>query len=68
MFASLQQYFYILVTFIRIYVSSFQTAAGKEDNIQLFACIYEASMIERKAGEKNVSFEMTIGMCSILGT
>jgi len=37
------------------------TAAGKEDNFQLYACIYEASMIERKAGEKNVQFEMTIG-------
>ncbi|XP_065062327.1 otoferlin-like isoform X2 [Rhopilema esculentum] len=37
------------------------TAAGKEDNFQLFACIYEANMIERKAGEKNVQFEMTIG-------
>lgn len=39
----------------------FQTAAGKEEQFQLFACLYEASMIDRKVGDKNIQFEMTIG-------
>lgn len=39
----------------------FQTAAGKEDQFQLFACFYEASMIERKVGDKMIQFEMSIG-------
>ena len=38
-----------------------QTAAGKEEQFQLFACLYEASMIDRKVGDKNIQFEMTIG-------
>ncbi|XP_068680920.1 otoferlin-like isoform X4 [Montipora foliosa] len=37
------------------------TAAGKEDYFQLFACFYEASMIERKVGDKMIQFEMSIG-------
>ncbi|XP_020629755.1 otoferlin-like isoform X2 [Orbicella faveolata] len=37
------------------------TAAGKEDQFQLFACFYEASMIERKVGDKMIQFEMSIG-------
>ncbi|KAK2574260.1 Fer-1-like protein 4 [Acropora cervicornis] len=37
------------------------TAAGKEDHFQLFACLYEASMIERKVGDKMIQFEMSIG-------
>lgn len=40
---------------------TFQTAAGKEEQFQLFACLYEASMIDRKVGDKNIQFEMTIG-------
>lgn len=40
----------------------FQTAAGKEDQFQLYACFYEASMIERKVGDKMIQFEMSIGM------
>ena len=40
---------------------SLQTAAGKEDQFQLFACFYEASMIERKVGDKMIQFEMSIG-------
>lgn len=43
----------------------FQTAAGKEDQFQLFACFYEASMIERKVGDKMIQFEMSIGRCKI---
>lgn len=42
-----------------------QTAAGKEDQFQLFACFYEASMIERKVGDKMIQFEMSIGRCKI---
>ncbi|XP_046857902.1 otoferlin-like isoform X2 [Xenia sp. Carnegie-2017] len=38
-----------------------ETAAGKEEQFQLFACLYEASMIDRKVGDKNIQFEMTIG-------
>ncbi|CAB4005702.1 otoferlin-like isoform X4 [Paramuricea clavata] len=38
-----------------------ETAAGKEEQFQLFACLYEASMIDRKVGDKNMQFEMTIG-------
>ncbi|KAK3744957.1 hypothetical protein QZH41_000287 [Actinostola sp. cb2023] len=37
------------------------TAAGKEEHFQLFACFYEASMIDRKAGDKMINFEMSIG-------
>ncbi|XP_048582007.1 otoferlin isoform X3 [Nematostella vectensis] len=37
------------------------TAAGKDEQFQLFACFYEASMIDRKVGDKMVSFEMSIG-------
>lgn len=40
----------------------FQTAAGKEDQFQLYACFYEASMIERKVGDKMIQFEMSIGI------
>lgn len=39
----------------------FQTAAGKEEHFQLFACFYEASMIDRKCGDKMINFEMSIG-------
>lgn len=39
----------------------FQTASGKEEQFQLFACLYEASMIDRKVGDKSIQFEMTIG-------
>lgn len=48
-----------------LFITILKTAAGKEDNFQLFACIYEASMIERKAGEKNVQFEMSIGLSDL---
>lgn len=34
---------------------------GKEENFQLFCCIYEASMINRKAASKPIQFEMNIG-------
>ncbi|XP_031569345.1 otoferlin-like [Actinia tenebrosa] len=37
------------------------TAAGKEEHFQLFACFYEASMIDRKCGDKMIGFEMSIG-------
>ncbi|KXJ13200.1 Otoferlin [Exaiptasia diaphana] len=37
------------------------TAAGKEEHFQVFACFYEASMIDRKCGDKMINFEMSIG-------
>ena len=33
----------------------------KDKNFQLFSCFYEASMIDKKAGERPIQFEMSIG-------
>ena len=38
-----------------------QTASGKEEVFQLFACIHEANMIERKTADRPIQFEMSIG-------
>ena len=42
----------------------FQTASGKEEVFQLFACIHDANMIERKTADRTIQFEMSIGKWS----
>ena len=43
-----------------------QDASGKWESFQLFCCIHEASMIDRKTASKPIQFEMNIGkhMCN----
>ena len=36
-------------------------SGGKEDTFQLFCCIYEATLIDRKTAKKPIRFEMNIG-------
>ena len=36
-------------------------AGGKEDTFQLFCCIFEATLIDRKTAKKPIRFEMNIG-------
>ena len=38
-----------------------QNAAGKLDEFFLFGCFMEASMIDRRLGEKPVHFEISMG-------
>ena len=40
---------------------SLQSAAGRQDEYFLYGCFLEASMIERKVGDKPVHFEISIG-------
>lgn len=37
------------------------TASGKEETFQLFACIHDANMIERRTADRTIQFEMSIG-------
>ncbi|XP_066930260.1 otoferlin-like isoform X4 [Clytia hemisphaerica] len=37
------------------------TASGKEEVFQLYACIHAANMIERKTADRPIQFEMSIG-------
>lgn len=39
-----------------------QNATGRYEEYFLFGCLLEASMIERKIGDKPVHFEMSVGM------
>ena len=43
-------------------ILTFCTFQPKEKDFQLFGCFYEASMIDRRVGEKPVQFELSIGM------
>ena len=38
-----------------------QSAGGRQDEYFLYGCFLEASMIERKVGDKPVHFEISIG-------
>ncbi|XP_047135991.1 otoferlin isoform X1 [Hydra vulgaris] len=37
------------------------TACGREEVFQLFACIYDANMIEKKSADRPIQFEISIG-------
>ena len=45
-----------------------QSAAGRQDEYFLYGCFLEASMIERKVGDKPVHFEISIGELYILSS
>lgn len=40
-----------------------QTATGKVEEFFLFGSFLEATMIDRKIGDKPINFEVTIGIC-----
>ena len=42
-------------------ITTFQSSAGKPEEFFLFGAIYEATMIDRKVGEKPIRFELSIG-------
>lgn len=42
-------------------ISSLQSATGKIEEFFLFGAFLEATMIDRKIGDKPISFEVTIG-------
>jgi len=43
-------------------LSTSQTATGKVEEFFLFGSFLEATMIDRKIGDKPISFEVTIGI------
>ena len=49
---------------ISVIVSTFelQSAAGRLDQFLLFGTILEATMVDKKIGDKPIYFELTIGM------
>lgn len=40
-----------------------QNAAGRPEEYFLYGCFLEASMIEKKVGDKPVHFEISVGKC-----
>lgn len=45
-----------------------QSATGKIDEFFLFGSFLEATMIDRKIGDKTISFEITIGILDFINT
>lgn len=51
-----------LPTFTHTYLSISQSATGKVEEFFLFGSFLEATMIDRKIGDKPINFEVTIGI------
>ena len=44
------------------------TFQPKERKFQLFSCFYEASMIDKRSGERPIQFEMSIGTITYISS